>query len=129
MKAHEKKIIRLGEIRKEISKLYAEKSALESEVVDIVLELGEQKSSIQVEDYIANLLWVYEKKIDYEKLKEKYPDVYELGLITEFSAKQALKGIDRNLFNKILNDCIIARGKYEVKVKKGSSGKNYGQKR
>lgn len=108
---------RLGEIRKSIKALYQEKSELESELIKGLLEKGE-KSVMIAENEHLDLVWVFDKKIDYDKLKASYPDIYELGLITSFSSKQALLSMDKELWGAVLRDCLTLDPHYEIKKRK-----------
>jgi predicted phage-related endonuclease len=108
---------RLGEIRKSIKALYQEKSELESELIKGLLEKGE-KSVMITENEHLDLVWVFDKKIDYDRLKANYPDIYELGLITSFSSKQALLSMDKELWDAVLRDCLTLDPHYEVKKRK-----------
>jgi predicted phage-related endonuclease len=110
------KIKRLNEIRQEISKLYKEKEELEQKVIDAMVELGDK--NIPFNDFeVLTLAWVFDKKIDYERLKALYPEVYELGLTTTFSTNQALRSMDTKFFNLILKDCLSQEPHYVVKYK------------
>lgn len=104
---------RLSEIRKELATIYGEKSRLEQEVIDELVELGQKE--IDVDDYnLATLKWVFDTKIDYERLKMLYPEIYEMGLQTTFSANRALKAVDKKLFKMILDDCRTVEPHYEL---------------
>lgn len=121
------KLLRLDEVRKEITKLYTEKIGLENEIGEYVKEHGEDWYIDLDEKYIVNVKEYVEKEIDYEMLKEKYPDVYEMGLMTTFSLKTALNAIDYKLFNEILRDCSTIKKKYKVSKerKNGYAKKRY----
>ena len=113
-----KKLERLSEIRTSINELYKEKSRLEDEIITHVIDNKLDKENIMLDDKMRMaLVWVVDKRIDYDKLQKDYPDVYELGIVPTFSATQALNGIDRDLFNKILRDCTTVRPHYKAKYK------------
>lgn len=120
------KLLRLDEVRKEITKLYTEKIALETEIGEYVKEHGENWHIDLDENYIVRVKEMVDKEIDYEMLKEKYPDVYELGLTTTFNLKTALNSIDYKLFNEILRDCSTYGKKYKVSKERKNG---YGKKR
>jgi predicted phage-related endonuclease len=88
---------------------------------DVVKEMVEtdHKDLELTEGLHATLVWVIEKKIDYDKLKSQYGNVYELGLRTTFSSDQALKSVSKSLLQKILKDCTIQDMGYKLKFKKG----------
>ena len=118
-----KKIERLEEIRKSINNLYQEKSEIEKDIIKELVELGDKSIPLN-DNQNLTLLWIYEKKIDYERLKEKYPNVYKLGLMTTFSSNQALRSMDKNLWEKILQDCLTVNPHYELRKTK-KKRKNY----
>jgi predicted phage-related endonuclease len=120
------KLLRLDEIRKEITKLYTEKISLETEIGKYIKENGENWYIDLDEKYVVNAKEYVEKDINFEMLKEKYPDVYELGLITSFNLKTALNSIDYKLFNEILKDCSTFTTKYKVSKERKNG---YGKKR
>jgi len=106
----------LQEINQKIKKIYAKKSVIEAKIIEIMVERKE-KEVVYNENEISTLVWVFDKKIDYEKLQKEYPQVYELGLYTSFSATRALKSMDSKLFNAILRDCTTVEPHYELKRK------------
>jgi len=121
------KLERLDEIRKQITKLYTEKKELEKEIVEEV-KLTDSKWFMDLDDdYILRVKEFTEKEINYEMLKEKYPDIYELGLMTSFSLKTALNTIDYKLFNEILKECSTFSKGYKVSKerKNGYAKKRY----
>jgi predicted phage-related endonuclease len=107
----------LGKIQKDINKLYARKKDLEKKVIDKMVE-NKENGTKYAENEVYTLVWVFDKKIDYEKMKSMYPDVYMLGLQTSFSATKALKSMDSRLFNAILRDCTTVEPHYELKKEK-----------
>ncbi len=119
----EQELKRLEEVRGEINKLYREKSELETKVIQHMITQGDKSVQTLDDKSILTLKWVYEKKIDYEKLEREYPDVYELGLLTTFSANKCILAMDRIIFNEILKECTIPNNHYELKKE---SVKKYG---
>lgn len=119
----EKEIARLNEIREEIKKLYSEKKVLETKIVETLI-VNKEKVITFNQNEIITLSWVFDKKIDYEKLKTKYPDVYTLGIVPSFSAKQALLSLDSKTFNKILKDCTTSNPHYILKTKGNNKNGN-----
>ena len=118
------KLTRLQEIRNEVRKLYAEKDKLEQEVIDNMV-LNDLKE-IDLNDNgneLATLKWVFETKLDYERLQALYPKIYEQGLITSFSVNRALKSVDKKLLKMIIDDCRTASPHYEIRYKKKKKGK------
>jgi len=111
------KVKRLQEIREEINKLYAEKGKIEQEVIDQLVEQGDKVYELNDSEFIA-LKWVFDKKIDYERMKAIYPEIYEQGLITSFSTNRALMSVDKKLFTMILDDCTTIDPHYELEYKK-----------
>lgn len=109
---------RLSEIRIEVKRLYGEKNRLETSVIDKVVESGSEKIMALNKNEVLELVWVFDKRIDYERLKLLYPEIYALGLETTFSANKALKSMDKKLFNLILNDCTTINPHYKVKYNK-----------
>ena len=107
----------LGKIQKDINKLYARKKDLEQKVIDKMVE-NKENGTKYAENEVYTLVWVFDKKIDYEKMKSMYPDVYMLGLQTSFSATKALNSMDSRLFNAILRDCTTVEPHYELKRRK-----------
>jgi hypothetical protein len=64
------------------------------------------------------LKYYMEKVIDYNKLKLKYPEIYNYGLISTFSFKEASQFIDKTLAGQIIKDCIVRNPKFELHYKK-----------
>lgn len=114
---------RLTEIRIEVKRLYGEKNRLETSVIDEVVKNGSEKIMMLNETEVLELVWVFDKRIDYDRLKLLYPEIYALGLETTFSANKALKSMDKKLFNLILNDCTTIDPHYKVKYKSNKKGK------
>ena len=113
------KLKKVQEIRNKISKLYIELNTIKSDIVKDMVESDKQKETIDIDsNYQATLVWAVEKKIDYEKLMESYPDIYILGLKNTFSSTQALNSISSNLLNKVLKDCYKTNMGYELEFKK-----------
>lgn len=120
------KLSRLQEIRDEVRKLYAEKEKLEQEVIDnmVLNDLKEiDLNDNGIGDELVTLKWVFETKLDYERLQALYPKIYEQGLITSFSVNRALKSVDKKLLKMIIDDCRTARPHYEIRYKKKKKGK------
>lgn len=118
------KLTRLQEIRNEVRKLYAEKEKLEQEVIDYMVH--NDLKEIDLNDNgneLLTLKWVFETKLDYERLQALYPKIYEQGLITSFSVNRALKSVDKKLLKMIIDDCRTARPHYEIRYKKKKKGK------
>ena len=114
-----KELERLTELRKQLRDIYAEKSELEKAIVAYAVGNDLQKGEMELNDQeVITFAWVFDKKIDYEKLMEQYPDIYELGLKTTFSASQAMLAMDKKLLRKILDDCSVSNPHYEAKVVK-----------
>jgi len=113
----EESLKRIEKVREEIKQKYIEIDRLKKEVVKEMVESG-NKTVDYKGDLHATLVWVVEKKIDYDKLQRDYEDVYVLGLRPSFSRTQALNSISAPLLNKILKDCTTIKMGYELKNKK-----------
>jgi len=108
---------RIEKIKEEITDKYVELDRLKKEVVREMLENGTK--DIELENGLhETLVYVVEKKIDYEKLQKCYEDVYILGLRPSFSKTQALNSVSVQFLNKILKDCTITTKGYRLKTKK-----------
>jgi predicted phage-related endonuclease len=108
---------RIEQVREEIKKSYVELDRLKKEVVKELVESGSKTVDLEG-DLHATLVWVVEKKIDYDKLQKEYEDIYVLGLRPSFSKTQALNSVSAPLLNKILKDCTITEMGYELKTKR-----------
>ena len=111
----EQELKRLDELRVEIAKLYKEKNELESKVIESMISNGDKSIPTLDDTAILTLKWIYEKKIDYVKLESLHPHVYELGLMTTFSANKCLLAMDRKVFNEVLKTCTAPNNHYELK--------------
>jgi len=54
---------------------------------------------------VAVLKTMFEKQIDYDKLKKQYPEIYKQGLMTNFSISRALKSVDKKLLFEVIDNC------------------------
>jgi hypothetical protein len=109
---------RLAEIRQEITALYKEKYTLEQSLIDKMVASKEKTAELDDGTYRYTLVWVYDKKIDYERFQRLYPDVYQLGLQTTFSMNTALRAIDSGLLEAIIKDCTTVNPHYKIKGKR-----------
>lgn len=113
-----KKLDRLEDARQEINNLYIERQNIEKEIIPFMIENKDKFKSFENEDYIFKLTWVFDKYIDYEKMKKQYPDIYMLGLTRTFSKNVLLKTVDNKTAAKILKDCTYDGSHYRVRDKK-----------
>jgi hypothetical protein len=111
------KLKRLQEIKANVRTEYAEMDILKREIVKEMVESNNKIVDIDKNSQ-ATLVWVVDKKIDYTRLIELYPDIYKLGLKPTFSTKQALNSVSPNLLTKIIKDCTKANAQYNLKVGK-----------
>ena len=108
-------IKRIETIKANIRKEYAELNKLNDKVVKEMLE-NDTKEMDCDDDTKATLVWAVDKKIDYTKLMNLYPDIYKLGIKPTFSTTQALKSVSPSLLNKIIKDCTKKSAQYNLKV-------------
>ena len=114
----EDKLLEIKVIKDEVSNLYIKMGRLKKDVVKEMV--GTDNKDLELtENLHATLVWALDKKIDYDKLKGQYGDIYTLGLRTTFSAEQAFQSVSKSLLQKILKDCTIQKMGYELKFKKG----------
>ena len=113
----EEKLREIQVIKNEITRLYTKLNPLKKEVVKEMVDT-EIKALTLDKDLHATLVWVVEKKIDYDRLMRLYGDIYLLGLKTTFSKTQALNSVSSSLLNKILKDCTKTKMGYELKIRK-----------
>lgn len=109
---------RIEQVQEEVKQKYVELDRLKKAVVKEMLESGNKNIVLENDGLHATLVWVVEKKIDYDKLQKNYEDIYVLGLRPSFSRTQALNSISLPLLNKVLKDCAITEMGYELKTKK-----------
>jgi glutamate racemase len=109
---------RIEQVQEEIKQKYIEIDHLKKAVVKEMLESGNKDITLE-NGLHETLVWVVEKKIDYDKLQKQYEDIYILGLRPSFSRTQALNCISLPLLNKVLKDCTITEMGYQLKEKKG----------
>lgn len=122
-----KKLIELHHIREHIKATYQRLNELEKEIIDEIVADSEFKSeykSIDIDDKIhADLVWAFEKRIDYDRLKAEQPELWQQGLYTAFSPSQCLKGIShRALVETVLKDYTTLDGHYTIKTKEIKKG-------
>lgn len=82
------KLNELVEIQEQIKKLYVRKNELENDIKTLFNESGINTLRIN-KNSVAVLKTMFEKQIDYDKLKEQYPEIYKQGLMTNFSISRA----------------------------------------
>lgn len=116
-----KKVERLEELRKQVAKAYQEMADLKKEIVNDLIEAKEKEVALS-EYQVYTLIWAYDKQLDIEMLKEKYQDVYELGLMTTFSTERALKSVPQDVLKSVIRDCTTISPRYILKRKKGGIG-------
>lgn len=114
------KIQELSSVRKAIIDNYSRLNELQKEIVKEIVETKQQDTykSIDIsEDEHMDLVWAYEKRIDYEALKREHPTIYELGLQTTWSKTQALNAVDsKELLETILSTYTTVLNEYKVKI-------------
>lgn len=114
------KIQELSSVRKAIIDNYSRLNELQKEIVKEIVETKQQDTykSIDIsEEEHMDLVWAYEKRIDYEALKREHPTIYELGLQTTWSKTQALNAIDsKELLETILSTYTTVLNEYKVKI-------------
>lgn len=120
MNTLKEKIKELSSVRKAIIDNYSRLNELQKEIVKEIVETKQQDTykSIDIsEDEHMDLVWAYEKRIDYEALKREHPTIYELGLQTTWSKTQALNAIDsKELLETILSTYTTVLNEYKVKI-------------
>ena len=109
------KLDRLQEIKANVRLEYIEMNTLKKEIVKEMVETDNKVVDIDKTTQ-ATLVWVVDKKIDYDKLIKLYPDIYKLGLRPTFSTKQALNSVSATLLTKIIKDCTKQSSQYNLKV-------------
>jgi hypothetical protein len=117
-----KKIKRISEIRKEIQASYSELNELQKDIVKEIVESKQVETykSIDIsEEEHMDLVWAFDKRIDYDRLKKDHPIIYEIGLQTTWSKTQALNAIDNKmLLETVLGGYTTLNGEYKVKISK-----------
>jgi len=98
------KLNELVEIQEQIKKLYVRKNELENDIKRLFNESGINTLRIN-KNSVAVLKTMFEKQIDYDKLKEQYPEIYKQGLMTNFSISRALKSVDKKLLFEAIDNC------------------------
>lgn len=128
------KLYRIRKIKNDVKSLYKEKYQLEQDVILAIEETPlEQLPSLLCEDasekereLAYEIVNVISKKMDYEKLMNYYPQVYEWGLKTVFDFEKALRSFeDSKTFWRIIKECQIETVEKSLE-KKGV--KKYGRK-
>ena len=110
----------LKELNKEIKALNNKKYKVEQEILKELdnFQVSDKARHIEIDD-IVTIGVLYKNKIDEEKLKQNYPTLYEQGLSTIFSYKQALLCFDNKKdFWNVMKDCIVKEKVYKTKPKK-----------
>lgn len=115
-------IQKMSELRQSIKDLYSELNALEKEIVSELKKSGKEKGfkTLEIsESEQADLVWAFEKRIDYDRLKKEHPKIYEMGLETRFNQRKALMSIESNaLLQTVLKDYTTIDGDYKIKISK-----------
>lgn len=111
------KLERLQELQEQVKTIYVEINQLKSEIVKEMVE-SDNKTIELDNNKQATLVWVVDKKIDYDKLIEHYPDIYRLGIRPQFSVQQALRSVSPKLLRSIIEDCTDITKQYKLKVGK-----------
>lgn len=109
----------IQEHRSNIRKEYSGINKLEGDIIQLMIE--NDLKQIELGDKLYELMWIYDKKIDYDKLKELYPDIYELGLQSTFSKKLLYLTVDEEYADKIINECTTMSPHYELRSRKNNA--------
>ena len=109
----ENKLKEIQEHRANIRKEYSAINKLEGDIIQLMIE--NDLKDIEVDNRIYELMWVYDKKIDYELLEREYPEIYRLGLYTSFSKKLLYNSIDKSKADAIIRECTTLAPHYELK--------------
>lgn len=112
------KLDRIEEIRNDIKNSYVELNKLEKEVIELWLE--NKDLVLESKKHIYQMLWIYEKEIDYEELEKNYPEIYILGLRPSFSKEHLFHSVSVSVGNEILRNHTYDLSRYKLKRK----GKN-----
>ena len=117
-----RKYIELHHIREHIKETYKRLNELEQEIIDEIVaddNLKAEYKNTNIDDTIhADLVWAFEKRIDYDRLKVEQPELWKQGLYTAFSPSQCLKGITSSaLVKTVLKDYTTLDGHYTIKTK------------
>ena len=108
-----RKINELNDIKQQIKDLYKHKEEIERQIIQLVKE-----GSQDTDDFVA-ITEIYTKHLDHEKLRMKYPKVYEWGLTPKFDYKTALLSFDdKKMFWQIINECQYSKSKRKLNVKR-----------
>lgn len=70
------------------------------------------------EKIVAQLEYYFNKIVDYEKMKREYPKVYQEGLISVFSSKEAVKTLSPKIVGAIIQECMIKTPMIKLKYHK-----------
>lgn len=112
----------MSELRQSIKDLYSQLNELEKEIVSELKKSGQEKGfqTLEIsENEQADLVWAFEKRIDYDRLKKEHPKIYEMGLETRFNQRKALMSIESNaLLQTVLKDYTTIDGDYKIKISK-----------
>lgn len=104
-------------LKEEIKRKYVIMNGIEKEVIKQLVE-GQEKDFPLSDELHATLVWTIEKEIDYDKLRENHPEIYQMGLKTVFSQTQALNSVSRHLLAAVMKDCQKVSMGYKLKIKK-----------
>lgn len=125
------KLYRIRKIKNEIKSLYKEKYRLEQDVIlaieetplDDLPSIFCEDSSEKERELAYEVVEVFSKKMDYDKLIKYYPQVYEWGIKTIFDFEKALRSFeDSKTFWRIIKECQIVKVEKALE-KKGQKGK------
>mgnify|MGYP000929290900 CR=1 FL=1 len=123
------KVEKLKILKSQLKSLYLDKLSLEKDIVSQIEKSTDDELSILNHENTLEIALLSEKKVDYDKLKELYPNVYQWGLVPMFNYKKALLSFeDKKMFWKIMNDCKVDIETKKLKVKKNAKRtyKKYG---
>lgn len=107
------KLNKIEELRNEVKNAYVEINKLEKEIIEEWLENKDLK--LESDKNYYQMLWIYNKEIDYKKLEQEYPEIYILGLRPTFSKEHLFHSVDKDMANKILRKYTYDLSEYKLK--------------
>ena len=111
-------------VKNAIKQNFATKKQIENEIVGYVEQLKSEED-LECVSNIVEIATVFEKRLDYNILKDRFPDVYKWGLVPRFDYKTAVKAFeDKRVFWQIINECKLP---YEVKRVRPKRKNKYGR--
>ena len=112
-----KKLNERREINKQIRKLFAQKKAIDDEIIDYIEFHDEEIEKLDIDNELE-LYVLYQDKIDYKLVRELHPEIYNAGQVLIFKWEHAIQMFEnKKEFWQVINDCKVKEKKLKISRK------------